>query len=264
MDKTLLKGLMVLEAISKLGDETPRLEQIAAELGLSRSTLHRTLQTLAHAGYARRDEAGFYRCTLKMFELGTLQLASLDVRKLALPFMRTLARETEETVHLSVLDGLDVVYIEKLDSAQPLVAYSRVGGRAPAYAVATGKALLAFQAHDYLDHYGASLQQHTDNTLVSLTALQHELAEVARKGYASNQGEWRQGIGGVAAPVFNGLDTVVAAIGVSGPLQRLTPQKMAHYVPGVLDAARQLSEQLGYRGGYFDLADRLTDSRGDT
>lgn len=254
MDKTLLKGLMVLEALSRLGDENHTLEQVAAEVGLSRSNVHRTLQTLAHAGYVRRDEGGVYRCTLKMFELGTLQLSGLDVRKLAGPMMRQLGRESAETVHLSVLDGLDVVYIDKLDSAQPLVAYSRIGGRAPAYAVATGKVLLAFQEPGYIDHYGESLHRHTDGTQVSLPALKHELAAVARRGYALNRGEWRQDIGGVAAPVFDGLDSVVAAIGISGPLQRLTPQKMAQYAPSVQLAARQLSEQMGYRGDYFDVA----------
>lgn len=255
MDKTLLKGLRVLEAISHLDGEALTLEQTAAEVGLTRSNTHRTLQTLTHAGYVRRDPAtGAYRCTLKMFELGARQLANLDARKLAPPFMRELARSTKETVHLSVLDGLDVVYVDKIDSPQPLLAYSTVGGRAPAYAVATGKALLAFQASDYLEHHESAVQKHTEDTHVSLPALRQELADVARIGYAINRGEWRPGIGGVAAPVFNGLDKVVAALGISGPLERLTNQKMAEFAPAVQLAARQLSAHMGYRGGYFGLA----------
>ncbi|AEE68473.1 IclR family transcriptional regulator [Bordetella pertussis] len=252
MDKTLLKGLTVLEAISRLDGATPTLDQIAEEIGLTRSNTHRTLQTLAHAGYVRRDPAtGSYQCTLKLFELGARQLASLDARKLAPPFMDELARLTNETVHLSVLDGLDVVYVDKLDSPQPLLAYSTVGGRAPAYAVATGKALLACQTADYLDHYGAAIKRHTEDTHVSLLALKQELADVNRIGYAINRGEWRQGIGGIAAPIFNGLDKAVAALGISGPLERLTNQKMREYAPLVQQAARQLSAHMGYRGGYF-------------
>ncbi|MEB2400343.1 MAG: IclR family transcriptional regulator [Alcaligenaceae bacterium] len=255
MDKTLLKGLTVLETISRLDGEVLTLDQIAAEVGLTRSNTHRTLQTLAHAGYVRRDpDTGAYRCTLKMFELGARQLAGMDARRLAPPFMRDLARETRETVHLSVLDGLDVVYVDKIDSAQPLLAYSTVGGRAPAYAVATGKALLAFQAPDYIEHYGNSVRKHTENTHISIPALKHELADIARIGYAINRGEWRQGIGGIAAPVFNGLDKVVAALGISGPLERLTNQKMAQFAPLVQQAARDLSAHMGYRGGYFGIA----------
>lgn len=255
MDKTLLKGLMVLETISRLDGETQNLDQIAAEVGLTRSNTHRTLQTLTHAGYIRRDrDTGTYRCTLKMFELGARQLAGMDARRLAPPFMRELARLTGETVHLSVLDGLDVVYVDKIDSPQPLLAYSTVGGRAPAYAVATGKALLAFQAPDYIDHYGEEIRKHTNDTHVSIAALKQELADVMRIGYAINRGEWRQGIGGVAAPVFNGLDKIVAALGISGPLERLSTQKMAEAAPQVQRAARQLSAHMGYHGGYFGIA----------
>jgi len=255
MDKTLLKGLMVLETINQLEGEALTLEQIAAEVGLTRSNTHRTLQTLAHAGYIRRDkETGAYLCTLKMFELGARQLANMDVRRLAPPFMRELARQTGETVHLSVLDGLDVVYVDKIDSAQPLRAYSTVGGRAPAYAVATGKALLAFQAPDYLQHYSESIKRHTDDTHISVTALKQELADVARIGYAINRGEWRKGIGGIATPIFNGLDKVTAALGISGPLERLTNQKMAEFAPLVLNTAQELSAHMGYHGGYFGLA----------
>ena len=255
MDKTLLKGLSVLEAISRLDGMALTLDEIAAEVGLTRSNTHRTLQTLAHAGYVRRDPTtGAYCCTLKMFELGARQLAGLDARKVAPPFMRELARGTGETVHLSVLDGVDVVYVDKIDSPQPLLAYSTVGGRAPAYAVATGKALLAFQAPDYLEYYANAVHKHTEDTHASLAVLKEELADVARTGYAINRGEWRQGIGGVAAPVFNGLDKVVAALGISGPLTRLTTQKMAEYAPAVQDAARKVSTHMGYRGGYFGLA----------
>lgn len=254
MDKTLLKGLKVLETLSRLDGAHYTLEQIAEEVELTRSNVHRTLQTLAHAGYVRRDAiTGAYQCTLKMFELGTRQLVSMDARRLAPPFMRELARSTGETVHLSVLDGMDVVYVDKIDSPQPLVAYSTVGGRAPAYAVATGKVLLAFQAPDYIEHYADAIQRHTEATHVSRSVLKQELADIARVGYAINRGEWRKGIGGVAAPIFNGLDHVVAALGISGPLERLNNQKMVKYAQPLKAAAREISAHMGYRGEYFGI-----------
>lgn len=253
MDKTLLKGLMVLESLIGL-ENAHTLDEIADIVGLTRSNTHRTLQTLAHAGYVRRDpETGNYGCTLKLFELGARLLGGVDVRRLAPPFLRELSRLTGETVHLSVLDGLDVVYIDKIDSAQPLRAYSTVGGRAPAYAVATGKILLAFQTHDYIEHYGDAITRHTEDTHVSLLALKQELSDAARIGYAINRGEWRQGIGGIAAPVFNGLGKVVAALGVSGPLERLTHQKMAEIAPITQQNAKELSAHMGYSSGYFGL-----------
>lgn len=253
MDKTLLKGLRVLEVISELNGETLTIEQIAALLGLTRSNTHRTLQTLAHAGYILRDPVtGGYRCSLKLFEMGAHLLASLDVRTLSAPFMRLLAYETGETVHLSVLEGVDVVYIDKIDSAQPIRAYSAIGGRAPAYAVATGKALLAFQPVDYLSEYQHTLQKHTAATHVDLDALRQELREISIAGYACNHGEWRENVGGVASPVFDGLGRVVAALGVSGPLDRLTLERMENVAPLVLKNAQDLSKQLGFRGKCID------------
>lgn len=254
MDKTLLKGLNVLETMSRRDGARYTLDEIAQDVGLTRSNTHRTLQTLAHAGYVRRDpDTGSYECTFKMFELGARQLARVDVRRIAPPFMRELARTSTETVHLSILDGMDVVYIDKIDSAQPLAAYSTIGGRAPAYAVATGKALLAFQAPDYIEYYADAIRSHTDDTHVSLAVLKQELADVARVGYAVNRGEWRKGIGGIAAPIFNGLDRVVAAIGISGPLERIDNQKMSAYASPLKKAAQQISSYLGYRGEYFGI-----------
>lgn len=241
---------MVLETIYRLDGKNLTIDELAEQVGLSRSNTHRTLQTLIHAGYVRRDPIlNSYVCTLKMFEMGAQQVARMDVRRYAPSFMRKLALRTKETVHLSVLDGLDVVYIDKIDSPQPLIAYSTVGGRAPAYAVATGKALLAFQGPDYLDQFDLEQFQYPQTKKqLSLPAIKQELADIMRLGYAINRGEWRDGIGGVAAPIFNGLDQTVAALGISGPLERLTPQKMQEFTPYVLEIAQKLSAHMGYSG----------------
>src|SRR5690606_12751552 len=108
MDKTLLKGLMVLEAVTDPGNRPRTIEDLAARVGLTRSNTHRTLQTLIHAGYVAKDEeAGGYRGSIRLFELAARELGRLDVRKVAAPAMLRLADGTGETVHLSVLDGLD-------------------------------------------------------------------------------------------------------------------------------------------------------------
>lgn len=252
MDKTLLKGLAVLEAVATKEGQPRTIDELAAYLGLTRSNVHRTLQTLAHAGYVARDEdSGNYRSTLRLFELGAKQLAQFDVRKYAPPFMRSLTEQTGETVHLSVLDGMDVIYIDKIDSPQPVRSYTVVGGRAPAYAVATGKAMLAFQSEEYLDRYGNALVRHTPATLASLPVLKEELARIVRVGYAVNRGEWRESVGGVAAVIFNGMDQIVAALGISGPLERLSLTKMNELAPLVKQKAAELSRAMGYRGEYL-------------
>lgn len=252
MDKTLLKGLSVLEAIADMQGEARVIEDVATRVGLTRSNTHRTLQTLIHAGYVERDPiAGGFRGTMKMFALGVRQLGQMDVRKIAPPYMSTLAKETGETIHLSVLDGTDVIYIDKVDSVQPIRAYSMVGGRAPAHAVATGKALLSAQNPSYLDALPVQLTRFTSATIVDRDTLKTELAKAARVGYAVNRGEWRDGVGGLAAAVFNGFDRPVAALGISGPLDRLSVARMKELAPRVIEITAQLSKALGYMRGYF-------------
>lgn len=250
MDKTLLKGLSVLETLAGMDAGARSVDDVADRVGLSRSNAHRTLQTLVHAGYIERDAAaGGYRNTMKMFALGVRQLGKLDVRKLAAPYIARLAKDSGETVHLSVLEGMDVIYIDKIDSVQPIRAYSMVGGRAPAYAVATGKALLAAVGEAYLARSAKRLERYTSTTIVELAALKADLAKAARVGYAINRGEWREGVGGVGAPVFNGFCKPVAAIGISGPLDRLTQVRMKAFAPAVMAAAAGLSRDLGFVHG---------------
>jgi DNA-binding IclR family transcriptional regulator len=164
--------------------------------------------------------------------------------------MRKLADATGETVHLSIIDGIDVVYIEKIDSPQPIRAYSMVGGRAPAYAVATGKALLAHQIDGYVERYGDKIVRHTPATVTSLPLLKEELRKIVRVGYAINNGEWRAGVGGLAVTIFNLLDQPVAAVGISGPLERLTAKTMREFAPSVIECARDISRQLGHQDTY--------------
>ncbi|MEJ2016577.1 MAG: IclR family transcriptional regulator, partial [Limibacillus sp.] len=173
---------------------------------------------------------------------------SLDVRKIAQPFMARLLEETSETVHLSLLDGLEVVYVEKLDGVLPIRAYTSLGSRAPAYAVATGKALLAEQNEALFDRFEGALEAYTKLTVVEVPALKREARKVREQGYAINRGEWRAGVGGVASPVFDGAGQAIAALGISGPTERLTPAKMKQQGPFVRSVAQELSRAMGHQG----------------
>ena len=247
MDKTLLKGLQVLEALAR--STRPRgVSDLAKELDLARSNMHRTLRTLVEAGLVAQDaETGLYACTLKLFELGSGIPIRSDVAGLADPIMAALSDETGETVHLSALEGGDVIYLHKIDSTHPVRAYTKVGGRAPAYCVATGKALLAWQPESYLDRYEGVLNPFTQQTLADLGALRAELQEVRRQGFAVNRGEWRDSVCGVAAPVFGVGGRPVAAIGLSGPDSRLTAERLAQFAHRITAAARDLTQKMGCR-----------------
>jgi DNA-binding IclR family transcriptional regulator len=246
MDKTLLKGLQVLEFIADTEGTTRSIAELASRTGLTRSNAHRTLQTLMHAGFVERSPIdGAYRGTMKMFVLGARQLGEPDIRTVAPAFMATLVKEADETAHIAMLDGLNAVYIDKVDCFRPIQAYVLVGSRAPAHLVASGKVLLAAQGPAFLASLASQFSRLVPDTVVDFEALKSQLAKVARAGYALNRGDWREGVCGLAAPVFDRFERPVAALGISGPADRLSASRMKALAPRVVRVAAQLSKALG-------------------
>lgn len=245
MDTSFLKGLAVLEALA-LAEKPRGVSELAIEMNMTKSNVHRLLQALVHRGFAAKDpETSRYKLTLKLWELGAYILSRIDLKEVSNPYLRNLAKQTTEAVHLSVLDGTDVIYIDKIDSAQPVRAYSRIGGRAPAYCVATGKALLAYQPACIMERVAASMEKLTSRTLRNPEELMQELARVRQLGYAVNRGEWREGVCGIAAPIRDSSKTVIAAVGLSGPAPRMGAGVMRDLAPIVMQTAAAISRSLG-------------------
>ena len=248
MNNTLVKGLRVLELLTAR-DGAMGLSELATELNVGRSNVHRLLQALVEMGYAVNEGGrGSYRASLKVWELGAQALHKLDFREATAPAMRELLTRSNETVHLSVLSGDEVVYIDKLDSPEPVRAYSVVGGRAPAYCVATGKVLLAWQEAQPTDLLTVrKLQVFTTSTIGDTAQLASELARVRQQGYAINRGEWRASVWGIAAPVLIGSGRVVAAMGISGPAARIRARGVRRLTSLVVEAAQEASRTLAQR-----------------
>jgi len=244
MDKTLLKGLAMIEALAQ--SRNPRgVSDLATEMDLTKSNVHRVLKTLESAGYVTQiASTARYRLSLKLWELGSKVMSRLDLKREAAEAMEDLSNATRETVHLSILDGAEVIYIDKIDSPEPIRAYSMIGGRAPAYAVATGKALLAFRQFDGIA--SIPITPFTQNTVRDARELAAELARIRSQGYAVNTGEWREGVSGVAAPIFGPDGLAEAAIGVSGPITRFQPKRVKTLVEQVVRAASDVSARLGH------------------
>ena len=242
MNNTLIKGLRLLEVLAARAQPVG-ISELAQELEMGASNVHRLLQALVELGYAVNEGGrGGYRASLKVWELGAQALHKLDFRETAAPAMRWLLAETNETVHLSVLSGEEVIYVDKLDSPEPVRAYSVIGGRAPAYCVATGKALLAWREESPTSLLTVRpLQTFTRSTLADTSALAIELERVRQQGYAINRGEWRPSVWGIAAPIFDGRSRVVAAIGISGPAARIRARGLKRLSEQVVQAARQAS-----------------------
>lgn len=244
MNNTLVKGLQLLEVLAR-SDRPLGVSELADLLGLGKSNVHRLLQALVELRYAtRHDDGSGYSASLKVWELGTALSGRMSIRNAAVSEMEKLLNSTRETVHLSVLDGDEVVYIHKLDSPEPVRSYTEVGGRAPAYCVATGKAIFAWQPEQRIAAISTRLVAHTPKTIVQPAAFLREMQKVRTQGYAINKGEWRESVWGIAAPIHDSGGVVIAAIGLSGPAARLKPAQLKSMAAEVVGAAEAVTASL--------------------
>jgi DNA-binding IclR family transcriptional regulator len=247
MDSTIVKAMAVLEALAT-SDHPCRITDLARQLNLAKSNTHRLLKTLEALGYVRqRPDNALYEATLRLWELGLRVVDRLDVRRVARPYIEALASRSAEAAHLSRFEAGEVVYLDKIESTQPVRAYTQIGGRAPSYCTATGKALLAFQSEAAIAAVASRLTAFTSRTLAEPDALLVHLATIRRQGYAINQGEWRASVYGLAAPVFDGSGAAVAAIGISGLGERLKLRTLRAMAPSVMQAASAISLELGFK-----------------
>lgn len=248
MDATLAKGLTVLDWLVR--QQRPcRVSEVAQAFGLARSNAHRTLQTLVECGWAQQDGAtSAYRPSLRLFELGAMVESVADLRLLMRPHLAALSAASGETIHLAVLDGAEIVYLDKFDSPLPVAAYSRIGGRAPAACVASGKALLAALGEDEstLRQRLGDLQAHTPHSLTDPAELRRELQRTRERGFAENREEWRLGVCGLGVPVFNARGEPVAAIGISVPSIRFGRARARELALQLVHTAAAASAALGF------------------
>lgn len=247
--QTLSKAVTLLKYLADQR-EPLGLGEISRALKLSKPSAHRILNTLANYDLVSQD-AGTRKYTLglQLWELGWASVNRLGLREAAHPWLERLVQEGGETALLSVLDleQGEVVYIDKVDSTQPVVTYSRIGGRAPAFCTATGRAILAYEAPAAVAKIlGPRLTRFTDKTTIAMNELQIELQRVRQRGWAVNREEWRPGVSSVSAPLWDHSGRVVAAIGLAGPAVRYTAEHIRHLAELLKQASNDISARLGY------------------
>lgn len=236
------KALLVLECIGLSNRRT--LSEIAKEVALPKSTLLRLIQALIARGFLRRTSHGEYAVSLKMWQIGCNALDSEAIRDEVIPLLRELVERTSETAHYAAYEDGCSVYIEKVDGLHPIRSYTAVGGRSPAYATATGKALLAWRDEREIAEIGRSAKRWTDATKTGADAVLKEASATRRAGYAVNRGEWRASVWGIGAPVFDRHAKVIAAVGISGPRERIE-RNLTLFAKEVVASARELSRRMG-------------------
>jgi IclR family transcriptional regulator, KDG regulon repressor len=249
--QSLQRGLEILEAVAR-ADRPLGITDLSRQFGLAKGSISRLVATLTQQEFLTRDpETAKYRVSMKVWELGNGAMSRFDVRAVARPVMAELNAATQETVHLTVLTEADeMVFLDKLDSTRAVRPNVVLGAPHPVYCVANGKAVLAFLPKARVDSVlRVKLRKFTDMTITRKAELLAHLDKVRRLGYAVNRGEYRTDVSGLAAPICNHTGFAVAALGISVPSSRMTPELIADLAPRLVKSARQISQVLGYRGG---------------
>ncbi|MBD8520512.1 IclR family transcriptional regulator [Lysinibacillus sp. FSL R7-0073] len=259
MSKTLEKGINILTLFT---EEKPswRLDELAIETDIPKPTLHRFLKTFTDLGVLKRPyvQSGgqvvlsdHYLLGNKLIELGAIAANSIEIRSLAIPYMKMLQQKFDLAVQLVVLDETDGLYIEKIESLKPVLLYTRVGRRAPLYAGACSRILLSFQGEEKINEVlhkprkkYASGTPHTDKEI-------HELIELGKKnGYAYSVSELEEGTVSIAVPIFNSDRKVEYSISIAGIESLLPQEKITMFLEGLWETAALISAELGYSMPY--------------
>jgi IclR family acetate operon transcriptional repressor len=244
----LLKGLTILEALAASPDGLTA-QELASLLSIHRTNIYRYLRTLEQARYVRRHEHARFRLGSRVLELGAHHLQRMPLREAAHQHLRRLSHTTERTIHLSVLEESDLLYIDKIEGPQTLPMRSRIGTRVPAHCTASGKILLALlpaeERKRVLD--SATLEQRTSATITDRAQLEEELERSADRGYAIDHGESEEHICCFAAPIFDQSGNAVAAVSLTGlSSDVLDPDEHSRLRQEVLDTAARISADRGF------------------
>ncbi|MGA7925554.1 MAG: IclR family transcriptional regulator [Candidatus Sulfotelmatobacter sp.] len=248
----LQRGLRLLQLFS----ESPQglaAKQVAARSRLPVSTVHRFLANLEASGFLNCSGDGVYHLGIACFAIGQAVLAQLDIRRVSLPYLQELNRQTRETIHLTVRHGLSAVYVEKLDSPEQLRIHSRIGAAVPLYCTAVGKVMLAHMADEERERVlpQLGLKRLTPNTVGNLQELEAELYRVRKNGYACDLEENELHIRCVAAPIWDHAGGVNASLSITAPMVRMAVTRLRQLAPLIQVAGLQISRELGYQSAGF-------------
>ncbi|NLK63528.1 MAG: IclR family transcriptional regulator [Tissierellia bacterium] len=243
------RTLTILEVLSDYSDGLG-ITEISDLVSLHKSTVHRLLSTLIYKGYVvREEETSKYKITFKLFELGSKKVHKLDLLKISRPYTKMLMESVNEVVHLIIREDTDIVYIDKVEANNTISMASRIGKRNPMYCTATGKAILAFLPEDEVLKVwnNSKIIKLTKNTNTDFILFKKELQTIKEKCYAIDDEENEIGVKCVGAPIFDMNGNVVAAISVTGPVTRITDDKIGFISKEVIQCTNLISKEMGYK-----------------
>jgi IclR family transcriptional regulator, KDG regulon repressor len=242
-----LRSLDVLELFldARHGLTAP---EVVQRTGLPRTTVHELLTTLTERKYLRRDDTtATYHLGLSVFRLGNAFAERLDLHSVGMRVAQSVALECDETVHVGILEGPDVVYVCKVDSTQSVRMVSRMGGRVPASCTAVGKVLLAHLPEAERSRLlRKGLAKLTARSITEPHVLANQLDQIRATDVAFEAGESNPDVSCVAAPIRDHSGTVVAALSISVPDMRWNQRSAGEWAAFASDGAARFSAELGF------------------
>lgn len=240
-------ALRILRSFS-MDEPELRVSDLAVSLGLSKSTVSRLLSTLAHEDFViKNPETSRYRLGLSVLALSGAATSSLEIHREAQHILFELVKELGETAHICVLEGMDTLYLHKVECKHPVRILTHYGKRNPAYCTSSGKVLLAYQSEDFIERMLENgLKSVTKYTTTNPNEFRENLKAIRDQGFAFSKNELLEGVVSIAAPVRDYSGKVIAAITVVGPVERIQPYKIRPYAKKIISASLEISDRLGF------------------
>lgn len=246
--QSLQRAVLLLKAFD--GD-APELgvSELSRAVSLPKSTVARFLSTMEYEGLVERvPHSEKYRLGFLLVRLAGNVTHFSDLRGVAQPVLVRLSESSQESVHVGILDGAEVVNVEQIAGPHLIRETNWIGRRTPLHCAANGKAMLAFQAEQLIARVLAGpLPRITPLTITNPRLIRAELAEIRERGFSRTLGEVEEGLNGVAAPIRSRDGVVFAAVSVSGPSYRVPPARLDELGALVIAAAAEISARLGFR-----------------
>lgn len=233
-----------------LSIETMYPAELAKELNINKSTIHRFLVTLKDLGYIDMSDDNLVRLSQSFINLGTRAQEQYQIHVIAQPYMEELANKFKESAYLATFDGTNIQYIDSVESSHAVRTVFDPGKKAPAYAVASGKLFLSNLSEKELGEYlkQQTLERHTKNTITDVECLKQELQQIKKKSISLDNEEYELGLKGFACPIRDNTGKIIAALCIAGISSRITStQKVNDIIEKLTADSFKISIQMGYQ-----------------
>jgi DNA-binding IclR family transcriptional regulator len=237
------RAALLLDAISRYSKPV-KLKVLSAETGLHPSTVHRILHALIANRFVDRHESGDYQLGQRFLQVTNRQHADVDIRAVALPYMKKLRDKFDETINLTIREGDVVIYFEKVTSNRMMHVQQIIGSRAPLHVTGVGKLILGMSGANEIQNYAqrTNLPAYTRNTFSSLPALTDECLTSIQRGYALDDEEAEIGVGCIGVLLYGRSGNIIAGLSLSAPMER----RKHTWIADLVEAGKAISIELGH------------------